>query len=234
MKKVCLPALLLGLAVLTVMPALAGFVQQDRDGSMILVAEGKIKAIPAEKQAPWFVADLGTDRVTMGDPVTRRFAAGSTAEFCQVMRQMFAAMAAFSGDPETQGGEAGKVQVTRKGAGGEIAGFSTVKYAVHIDGQLVEEVWLTDDADLLAELEGLKNTDFMACTADHPALAASAAYAELQKKGWALKVVAHEDGEAYVDMEVVLLEKKTIPAAAFQAPADYDRVTFGKLFEMYR
>ncbi|MFP4316327.1 MAG: DUF4412 domain-containing protein, partial [Desulfovibrionales bacterium] len=213
-------------------PGLAGFVQKERDGSSILIQDGKLKVVPSEQDEPWFIADMKGDRLTMGDPTARQYATGTTAEYCQMMEKMMGAMSAFMGENPMQGDTPAQVKVVKDGSGGTIAGYDTTKYTILENGQRSEEIWLTEDSAILKELGSLENMEFMECGTGSAALATSEEYSRLMGKGWPLKSISYFNGEADVDSDVVSLEKKNIPDSEFQPPKGMKQVSFAQLFEL--
>ena len=212
-------------------PGRAGFVQTERDGTITLIENGKFKMAPEEKDEPWIVFDIAEDSLTMVDSASKRFATGSSKEYCHMMEQLMQAMFSLMEDTEKTS-IASKVKVVKEGAGGEIAGFRTTKYKILENGQLSEEIWLTNDSTLLNELGSMKNLGFMECGTEQAGLSSSPEYVKLMESGWPLKSVSYIDDEKDVDTDVVRIEQKKVPDSEFQPPAGYKQVSFQELFEM--
>jgi len=131
-----------------------------------------------------------------------------------------------------------EVSFKKAGSGGKVAGWSTDKYEIYVDGKLYEEVWLVTDSSLVKDLTKVDFKvfqEFSSCMADQPGGGwdpeNSPEYVKLMKKGWEVKSVSHGDVEQ-VSSDTVSLEKKDIPGSEFQVPANYRKVTIKELFSM--
>ncbi|MFH7319649.1 DUF4412 domain-containing protein [Desulfurivibrio sp. D14AmB] len=226
--------LLLVLLLMVPPPAGAGFVQHERGGEVTYVQEGKLKTVPARPDELWLIFDLRADLITMVDPAARRYAQGSSTEYCELVQGMMDAASSMLGalGLEMAKPAAPVITVRREGAGEKIAGFATTRYQVLQDGQMSEEVWLADDPALMKELAGSGSLARMECGGDKAALAASAEYARLLGRGWPLRSVTHLGQESYTSLDVIRIEQKKIPAAEFQPPAGYQRVGLAEFFAM--
>lgn len=213
---------------------LAGFIQHERDGRQTYVQEGKIRSVPAQADEMWMIFDLKGDQMTMVDPGGRRYAHGTSAEYCALVNRMmdFASSLLGSMGIEPQAVVAAEVAVQKEGPGGRIAGRATTRYSVLQDGRLFEELWLTEEPDLMREIAGAGNISFMDCGSDKAAVAVAGEYVELRSRGWPLRSVVHFNGESYTGLDVVRIESQRIPAAAFQPPPEYRRVSLEEFFEM--
>lgn len=211
-----------------------GFVQHEKGGEIIYVQEGKIRSLPDQPDEIWMIFDLKGDQMTMVDPESRRYAQGSSAEYCELVAKMMDMASSMLGVMGMEMGQqqAAEITVRREGPGERIAGFATTRYQVLQDGQLAEEVWLADDPELMRELAGAGNLSRMECGGDKANLAASAEYAKLMGRGWPLRSVTHLGGDSYTSLDVVRIEKKKIPAADFQPPSGYRRVALAEFFAM--
>lgn len=231
MRPFCIAILAFVFVFTASIPGRAGFVQRERDGTITVVENGKFKVAPEEKDEPWIVFNIAKDTLTMVDSASKRFATGSSKEYCRMMEQLMQAMFSFMADTEKTS-TAPRVKVVKEGAGGDIAGFRTTRYKIFENGQLSEEIWLTNDPTLLNELGSMKNLGFMECGTEQAGLASSPEYMKLMEKGWPLKSVSYLDDEKDVDTDVVRIEQKNVPDSEFQPPAGYKEVSFQELFEM--
>lgn len=217
----------------------AGYIQKEREGSTVLIENGKLKVLPEETGQTWLIIELNNDRMIMGDPMSKRYGQASFEEYCrtmeQMMERMLEAMAGFMGGSDTGADQEEKpvqVKVVKDGPGGDIAGFKTTKYKIFENKELSEEIWLTDDSALLKELGSLKKIGFLECGGEPSALTSSEEYKKLLSSGWPLKSISYSDGMADVDTDVISMEEKNIPDEEFQIPGGYQKVPFSELFEL--
>ena len=131
-----------------------------------------------------------------------------------------------------------EVIVEKMGDGGTIAGFKTLKYKVLVDGELFEEVWLTNDSALMKEFKPLIQLlqKFSSCTGDIGIEAApekSPEYQKIMEMGFELKSVQYEYGTPDPETDVVELEKTDIPDKEFEIPPEYKQRSFSEVMESH-
>lgn len=217
--------------------ARAGWVMTDKDGSKTYLSDGKVKEASEEGGEASMVMDYKKKQLLVVNPETKVCAQASFDEYCGVMNQMFSAMreAMKSMGGGTAPEENPQVSVKKVGSGGKIAGFDTIKYQVFADGSLYEEVWLSANRALVAEMGDLSALNkFASClnggmTRD---VEASPEYMKLLSIGLPVKTVSYEMGSPEVGAEIVRMEKKNIPASVFEAPSGYKKVPIGEALGM--
>ena len=216
--------------------AWGGLVQIDQDGSRTLISDGRIKEVPDSNDEGWVVMNLKTNTILMVNTEQGTCTEATFEEYCSSMQMvlggMMSAMSEFMGGQMQD--EAPDVEIRKLGSGGKIAGFDTVKYQVSADGELYEELWLTHDRALMKEL-GNPDQDslrqFATCMEGQSATVENDEdYIEMSTSGWPLKEISYDMGEPEVDLEVVRLEKKDIPASEFAMPAGCRKVDLEKMF----
>ena len=234
-KKYVAIILVAGLIGLFLFPSspYAGWVQKDRDGSKTLISEGKIKTFEDEDSQSWLVLDYAKDRVTLVDGTRKVFATGPIDAYCSAMKSMFQSFET----PETGSGEAGDatagdVKIVSKGEE-TVAGLRAERYAVMVEGELYEEVWITRASELMKDLGdfGL-HEKLMDCAAESDDLVErSDAYRKMARKGYALRSISYEFGEKEYAVDVVELRETPVPAAEFDPPGAFRKLTFTEFFK---
>lgn len=244
MKKALLLSIIF---ILIAVPALAGWVQTDSDGSTTFLSDGKIKE--RTKGEPYYsVLDAQKGTILYVDTAKKRYAMDTIDNFCKSMvSEMEKAMQQIPKEQREEmarimkkgNGKAPKVSVTKEGDGGTVAGYKTTKYRVLADGKLHEELWLSTDAALMKELGGFYTQvmkKFEKCMASVQAMgnmpispSDSPEYKKLDQAGWELKSKTYSFGEAHTH-EILKLERKSIPDSEFAVPAGYKKVPAMQVF----
>jgi hypothetical protein len=227
-------------------PGHAGWIEVEKDGNKVLISKGRIKSTWDE--GIWLINDINTNEMILVNDKLRLYSRGTIDDFCQAMSEVYTEVmkkippeqrALMEQEMKRQKKKTSpKVSIERMGKGGMIAGFSTMKYLVTVNGVPYREVWLTTDASLMKELNPKKMSQFIAklkqCMVGTAGMVVEAVevspeYIKLEQKGIILKEVNKEEG--YVETEVIRLEKKSIPDSEFQPPAGYKKISF---FEMWK
>ena len=214
--------LMIAALVLVAAPARAGWVQEDTDGTRLLIQDGKVKEVPQEAEEPWTVMDLVAGKVLMVNPEAKVYTTLDMNEFCQMMSRMAARLG-------QQAKPGGAFKIVNKGPGPKIAGLATVKYEATSGGRLREELWLTSDAPFAKEFDLKLLARFAGCGAGPNDVETQPEYQKLMASGWVLRSVIHEDGETSMDTDVKSLVQRKIPAEEFAPPAGYQQVAPGKV-----
>lgn len=233
----------------------AGWLEVDQDGNRSYISDGKIKDVGSE-EGTWTVFDSVSGELLMVDDERRVYTRAPVSEYClsmqaaadQVLQQMSpeerAVMEQMMGGLTKRPAEGKQpaVSVSSLGKGEDIAGFATERYQVKVDGKLHEELWLAPDAPVHQELnmEGLKRsqTEMSRCLQAGPFGARigpspeeTPEYEAMARKGWAMRSIQYDAGEPRTRTEIVSLEKRDIPSAEFQPPADYRQVDVREFME---
>ena len=134
-----------------------------------------------------------------------------------------------------------RVSITKAGAGGTIAGYTTEKYKIMVDGSLYEEVWIASNAAIMKEIPDAEmmtrfTREFQQCmssgkldVSNEPEF--STEYLSLMKEGITLKNVRYQNGQAEIGTEVIRVEQEDLPVSEFEPPAGYKELT---ILEMLR
>jgi hypothetical protein len=224
----------------------AGWLMKEANGDETFVSDGKMKS---NWQAGGMILNGNTGTLIMYDDQKKMYTEGSVEEFCEFatsmfekmmeqippeQREMMKKMMGGSGDSSPP-----EVVVTKQGEGKKIAGFSTDKYDVVVNGDLYEEVWIATDKGLSEDFRPLMGfiADVTACVGSIGMIGeitpeATDEYAELFKAGVMLKVTSHEEGSQDKGMDVTSLEKTDVSESVFKAPDGYRKVEFGELMNV--
>ena len=235
------------------LPAYAGWVEVDIHGNTTYISDGRIKNVPEEAGAMWTIFDANKGTITMVNPAKRSYTVIATAKYCDEMSSIIgglmeehmkgmtpeqrAMMEQMTG--RNRATKAPKVSVARKGSGGKIAGYDTVKYSVTVDGKPYKDVGVATDASIMKDMRkfmqkaikmGAEMDDCMQGPlgmGSNPEN--SKEYLSLMEKGWTMRE-ARKDGIG-VETEVKSLVKKSIPASEFRVPSGYSKVDMRQAME---
>ncbi len=222
------------LTLLAVSTAWAGWEQVDQDGNRTLLSNGRIKNVTQAGDEVWFVMDLNKGEIMMINAAVKAYASGTIEEYCGFMKNLRESMMAKMkemGLPQADMAVP-EVQVKKAGDGGQIAGFKTIRYEIMADGELVEELWLTEDAGVMKEMGSPEAIGKIAACGGGLGYEASPDYLAATARGWEMKSVSHEGGETEIMTLVTSLEKKDIPEAEFQPPSGFRKVDFKQVMGM--
>lgn len=253
---------LVGVAlVLTASPAFAGWVVEEVSGTResgeevtVLYVEGnRIKIVGSDIM----IFDVNKNRFAFLLPEQKIYTSGSPEDLAKqtqmaseqmeqmrkmqeqylqqlppdqremVRKQMQSMM-----QPETSRGTEIALEIKETSEKAEVAGYSARKYQVIVNGDLAEELWISDQIDVAGEidLDKLYNLmDSMRGPMAEQSYESSPEYRGLMKKGLRLKSVDYtvEYAGAHGELtEVRKAEKKAIPDSEFQIPEGYREVQF--------
>jgi len=231
------------------LPVRAGWLEEDRDSGTMSISGALIKVVPADNSGIWTIMDMNKGIVTMVDEGKRTYTLIDPEKFCANVTTMMGNMMEGM-TPEQRammqqmmGGSAPKhrpiVKVMRMGSGGKVAGYTTTKYNVIVDGRPYKDVWLATNAPIMNEMKNfIKKSSEMSARMDScskmapgmnhgPAPEISREYEALAEKGWTMKELNRRTHK--VTKEVRRLERKTFPASTFRVPVGYKRVEMRQL-----
>ncbi|MCI0514913.1 DUF4412 domain-containing protein [candidate division KSB1 bacterium] len=116
----------------------------------------------------------------------------------------------------------------------QLAGFKCELYQIWVQQHRVEEVWLTDQIDIQAEIDFDKFLEMKAIirgkssTEDYEH---APEYRQLLKKGYRLRIIQYGEEEERVVTEVKFARQLVIPAAEFEIPASYHPVSISEILQ---
>ncbi len=149
----------------------------------------------------------------------------------EMYKQMFGDMVEIYAEPDKSRVEALNVNIDDTGETTDIAGYKSTKYLVNVDGNLVEQIWLSDGLDISGDLDlkamiNLMN-EIRPNLDDEFLYEYSDAYIDLWEKGFRMKSI---DKEGDIS-EVIKAEKKNIADAEFQPPAGFRQQSIEEMMQ---
>jgi hypothetical protein len=233
-------------ALLLVVPCVvhAGWAVTEPDGSESLISKGRMRASWDNGAS---ILDANSSTVVMIDDMNRTYASGTVDELCAQIKSSVESM---MGDmPAEQKamvqrmmghGKTPEVKIVDKGAGEKIGGFATKRYDVVADGKLYQQLWITDNKDLVAECKPvmLLMARFSQCLASVNPMGgtsdpeATPEYAKIFERGVVVRSVDAGEQEEGGEPEEMTIEKRDVPESAFKVPDGYRAVSFAEVFGM--
>ncbi len=144
------------------------------------------------------------------------------------MRAMYEQMMAGKNTQDPSAMQHAQVAIEKTTEMLDIAGHSTQKYLVKVDGNLTEEIWLNTKAGIQNEFAVAKFYDFMAgflkSFQNQETYKNQDAYIKMAQKGYPLKIVDHT-GAYETITEVTSLEEKQLSETDFLPPNDFSEQT---------
>jgi len=200
--------------------AWAGWVVENASGDVTYLSSGKLKQVSKEDGTS-SLYDGESGRLSILHQGKKIYWQGTVKGFCAVMQQLL---------PQLEQ-KPSKPGISIKLVGNEtVASIATKKYQVIADGQLQEELWITENQELANEMIAFYQfaEDFVKC---YPAqtteemVQRDPAYRKLATRGYVMKDVTYLNGNMPVSTEeVVSLRQKDIPDSEFEVPAGFRRV----------
>ena len=208
----------------------------DESGEITLVSNGRLKQSWGEDA---LIMDGRRNQILFLSAEKKAYATGTPEEYCALMKETQEAMMAklpsdqrsmiegMRGD--TNEHKAQKVAVKSLGPGGMVSGLATEKYAVSVDGELYEEVWLATDPDFLKQFKPLVSIfrGFSECVGSMSLkddVETSKEYLDLYEKGIEVKARrAGAEGEGETGHEAHV-ERVRVADSEFAVPAGYTKM----------
>jgi hypothetical protein len=134
----------------------------DASGEVTLISDGRLKQSWGDDA---LLMDGKKNRILFLSAEKQAYAQGTPDQYCTLMKEAQDAMVAKL-PPEQRsmmenmrkqksGGKPPAVVIKSQGSGGLVSGLKTEKYAIYVDGELREEVWLATDPDFLKQFKPL-------------------------------------------------------------------------------
>lgn len=117
------------------------------------------------------------------------------------------------------------VKITNTGTQEEIAGYTSKKYDVNVNGNLVESIWISSELDMKEELNSLKIAEMlnqiMPNVDGELYYEFTNQYLELWKKGFRMKSI-DDEGET---IEVIKVKQRNITGNELGVPDGYTKIS---------
>lgn len=214
------------------------------------------------------ITDYGKDQFTLINPNKKYFWTGAVSDYVremtehrkQSMGNRIAAMGMSDKAKEkaaARGESKGKERAARKakedlerakklpvsivstGQHEKVAGYDTEKFEVKVDGDLFQEIWLTNGLSVAADLDAAKflaqqektGAAMMGKSAkQYNALYHDAQYRGMIERGFILRNVVHHLAGGF-ERVATSVKQEDVPASAFEVPDGYRRVRLSDLFD---
>lgn len=227
------------------LPALAGFrieevdLEFPKDVSVYSFQGGKAR-VDGALEGLAVIIDIKNGEGWLVDSASKRCAGGRFVELQRLLRKAEGSADRDDAldDPEGRraAAEAAKphaVVVKDLGAGERLQGYDTRHFQVHVDGDLLEELWLAPKIQVASEIDPVAfGNALQKMIGGGPGLnqgyEESELYRNLRAGGYALRQVLYFVGEKST-LEVTSVAIKELPAADFIVPKDYVKVGYLEL-----
>ncbi len=244
-RRFCSAFVLILLFIGSTPVARSGIIITEDGGEKTLISKGKIKEISGDADVRWQCFDAKAGTILQVNSGSRTYSKGTTREYCEASSLLFEESMKNmppeqrkmieDGMQKSRRQEKAKVSITKAGAGGTIAGYTTEKYKIMVDGSLHEEVWIASSPAIMKEIPDAEMMarfmrEFQHCmssgkfdVSNEPEF--STEYLSMMKEGLTLKNVRYQNGHGEIGTEVVSVEQKDLPASEFEPPAGYKKLT---------
>lgn len=237
---------LLAIFIAPAAPAGAGIVMIDKSGAETLISGHMTKSPDMMDMGVISIFNARDGLLTYLNTNDSTYSTGTASEYCSAtntgamsmqedmlrdmppeIRDQMRETMRLSGSDHM--GPTPEVAVMPAGHGGIIAGYETTRYEILSDGQLMEEIWITDDPSLMGELsvfytEGMK--EFSCNEGPMRGLQDSPEYLDLMSSGIALRIIIAGDmmGPTYI-LDVQSIQRRDIPDSEFAPPPGYTEIS---------
>lgn len=227
-----------------------GWIISDANNNVTLIGKGWVKTFPddMEEFPVTTMYNAGENVIIMINDNDMSYAKGSGDDYCNAMKSMREEMNSKMPQEQQQmmkdmiaqekAKPAPKVSI-QKSSGETVAGYSTMKYSISVNGELFEEKWISNDAsfkDLIQITNQLTDWSLKiaGCTVPDEVFLKNAPefskeYMDVERAGVELKSVRYEYGSAETDTDVVSIEKEDISSDEFEVPEDYSEISLKDL-----
>ena len=136
---------------------------------------------------------------------------------------------------------ASNIEVKKTGSKKKIAGYESVKYEVYRNGNMVEEIWTSNDQRFQEEIDMNKMVDYLSelrqiedSMAGKGSLSKDTeeAYIEVFSSGFPMKTIDYQPTGDSIIEETVKVSKKKIDAKEFEAPNGYRKVSLQQMLQL--
>ncbi|MCK4547008.1 MAG: DUF4412 domain-containing protein [Candidatus Eisenbacteria sp.] len=226
-------------------PVLAGWVveevsgdAEDQEVTTLYIQDNKIKAVGSQimifdlekgtfcvvipQQKVYYIGQVG-EMQKQAEAVGKRMEEEYLKQLPPEQREAYEQYRKSMKKEEPPAARKLKVQVKKTSEKPKIVGYSTQKYEVRVDGELVEELWIAPDVNVGAEIDLGKYREFSTSMSSGSAEASyslAEEYMALMERGYPLKKIEYEEGEQTVT-EATKAEKKKIPDSEFRPPKSF-------------
>jgi hypothetical protein len=244
-KNIQFLLLILPLITITLNLSAQGWVMEDRDGSTTYMLGDWVKVDDPEEEGFSSIYNLSERILIIVNPDDMSYAEGTIDDYCQALSDMTSKMMEGMTEEQkemmeaymknTNSGPAPDVKVQSEGSGENVAGYSTEKYSVMVDGELFQEVWISRDGDLKELVNAYSKVEpitreMVGCSSFEINLDIdpeySEAYLELMRSGLELKSIRYEYGSPDPGTDIVRLEKASLSKEDLMPPAGYKKLDF--------
>ena len=244
-KNIQFILLTLPLFIFTLNISAQGWVMEDRDGSTTYMLGDWVKVDDPEAEGFSSIYNLSERILILVNPDQNSYAEGTIDDYCAALNDMTSKMMEGMTEEQKQmmetymknsnSGPAPDVKIQSEGTGEKVAGYSTEKYSVMVDGELFQEVWISKDGalqdivDAYTEIEPITR-EMVGCSSFEINLDIdpeySEAYLELMQSGVELKSISYEYGSPDPGTDIVRLERAALTKEDLIPPAGYKKVNF--------
>lgn len=207
----------------------------SRTTASLRIAAGKVRVADGKTIT---IVDYGKDRLTYIYPEKKIYWVGSSDDY----------IAAIQGSnprrrkvpKEDSEARRGKVVIQETPITTEIAGKTTKKYIINVDGEKIQDVWMAPsfgvgkdlDFEVFSALQGkLARSVRSSRGRDLVALSQDEAYKALNRDSFAMRTHSYL-GEAIMGTEIVRVAQIDVPESEFAVPEGYTAVPLLSLLEV--
>lgn len=225
----------------------------DQSHQTLYFQNNRVKIIESESSVTIF--DMKKQEISILLPGTKNYWTGTTEEFWNetqnaMKQQMEKALKelppeqreAYKSMMEDIGNISGKdvpedhkkVSVEETSEKTTIVNHSCQKYEVEVDGELIENIWISEDVNIQEEIDLDAFGHFVKTMSGHTgdwSFETSVEYINLLKQGYPMRSIEMSEwGESTVT-EVTAVKKQKIPLSEFQIPKDYREIPLMELMK---
>ena len=124
----------------------------------------------------------------------------------------------------------GTLEVVKTSETETIAGYSTTKYQLLIDGGLAQEIWMAEDLDVSAEVDMEQFLNMSTAKAGVASYQSTAEYQDLFRQGYPLRQVVFQAGGKEI-IEATKVEQQDIPDSQFEVPDGYQEMNMQQMMQ---
>ena len=227
-----------------------GWIITDANNKVTMIGNGWIKDFPDDMDDVPMTTMYNSSKnlIIMINDMDMTYTKGSGDDFCNAMKSMRVEMNQHMPAEQQQmmkdmiaeqkAKPAPKVSV-QKSSGESVAGYSTTKYSISVDGELYEEKWISNDASLSGLIQATNDLSgwgkkLAGCSVPDESFLKNAPefsneYMDVEHAGVEMKSVSYEFGSAEEGTDIVSIERENLSSEEFEVPGDYSQVSMKEM-----
>lgn len=199
-------------------------------GDTLVVSASILKSVPSSANEGWIAYDFVGDRVTLVDASNRRAVVGRFFDYCTAIHTLILGGVRPPAVPKPV------VAVAPEGDGGTIAGQSTLKYAVTVNGRPYQEVWVAVGVPSSLSLASVASVKLATCssqTGPEGAPEMDPSYQAMAGRGLIVETVSKAGGQSDIRDQITGISSTELTPQDLAIPPSWPQIDFAQFLKTH-